>query len=337
MSRATFRGIYAARPDGSGGEVADIAMEDLPEREVTVRVAYSSLNYKDGLAVAGVGKVVRSHPMIAGIDLAGVVERSGDPRFAPGDEVLATGFGLGEQYWGGFAEYASCAGEWLVAVPPALGLRRAMALGTAGLTAMLCVEELERHGCLPRTPSELPVLVTGASGGVGSLAVALLSALSYDDIVASSGRPDQAEYLTALGAAAVVPREELAAGPARPLESERYRAAIDVVGGATLAGVLARIALRGVVAACGLVGGSELSGSVFPFILRGVTLAGVESVQVPIAVRKRCWTRLAELLSGELIDSLTTLEPLTAVPCLAREILAGKIRGRVVIEIDSSR
>jgi acrylyl-CoA reductase (NADPH) len=309
-----------------------LTASELPDEKVTVRVAYSSLNYKDGLAVTGKGPVVRHFPLVCGIDLAGEVEVSTDPRWAPGDIVTATGYGLGEEHWGGYAALARVRPEWLVRIPEGRDPLWAMSLGTAGLTAMLCVMALERHGSSPQTAGEDPVVVTGAAGGVGSVAVALLAELGYK-VAAVTGRPGLEPYLRHLGATEVIDRAELTGAPSRPLERQRFSAGVDVAGGPTLAGVLSRTRYGGCVAACGLAGGAELSTSVLPFILRAVTLTGVESVQTPLELRQRAWRRLAEELAPEIIAEMTVVEPLRRVPVLAEEILAGKTRGRVVIDV----
>ncbi len=258
-----------------------LARDELPHEPITVRVAYSSLNYKDGLAVTGKGRVVRRFPMVCGIDLSGRVEDSDLPAWRPGDEVIATGFGLGEEHWGGYAELAGVRPEWLVRVPEGRDPLWAMSLGTAGLTAMLCVLALEHEGLTPGSAGEDPVVVTGSAGGVGGVAVALLAQSGYK-VAAVSGRPELEAYLRRLGASEVLARSELADAPARALDHERFCAGIDVVGGTTLASVLRQTRYGGCVAACGLAGGVELPTSVHPFILRAVTLAGVDSVRAPL-------------------------------------------------------
>lgn len=329
-SEKTFQAFVL---DQVGGElrsdIKELKISDLPEGDVLVKVAYSSLNYKDGLAVTGRGKIVRSYPMIPGIDLAGVVESSDSPKFKPGDKVILTGWELGEKYWGGYSQYARVKSDWLVPLPESLELKHAMSIGTAGLTAMLCVMALEEHGF----PSDREVVVTGAAGGVGSVAVILLSKLGYK-VVASTGRKEAHSYLKELGAHDIIDREELARD-GRPLESQRWGAAVDTVGGKTLAGLLRSMAYRGTVAACGLAGGSEFTSSVFPFILRGVKLVGVESVVTPIETRVQAWNKLAQLLSSDLLDKITQVYPLREVPRLSEEILKGQIRGRVVIDVNA--
>jgi len=303
---------------------------DLPDGDVTVDVRYSSLNYKDGLAVSGKGKIVRSFPMVCGIDLAGTVAASDSAEFAPGDEVVVTGWGLSETHPGGYAERQRVRSEWLVRRPEQLSLQRTMAIGTAGLTAMLCVQALEDAGLAPGQDG--PVLVTGAAGGVGSVAVAILAARGYR-VTASTGRPEAHDYLRGLGASEFVDREELAADSGRPLDKQRWPAVVDTVGGTTLANAIKQTHYRGSVAACGLAGGVELPSSVMPFILRGVNLLGIDSVQCPIEVRERAWRRLAAELPLDRLDESTTVRPLDDVPELAGEILRGRTRGRVVIDV----
>jgi acrylyl-CoA reductase (NADPH) len=312
-----FRAVLAAEPDGPSGRLVTLPRDALAEEAVTVRVAYSSLNYKDGLAVTGKRPVVRKFPMVCGVDLAGEVEESRDAAWKPGDQVIATGFGLGEDHWGGFSELARVRPEWLVRVPEGRNARWAMAVGTAGLTAMLCVLALERHDVTPEAAAEYPVVVTGATGGVGSVAIALLAELGYK-VTAASGRPELEEYLRGLGATEVIPRSELADAPARALDHQRWAGAVDAVGGATLATVIRQTQFGGCVTACGLAGGAELVTTVHPFIIRGVTLAGVESVRTPIALRARAWQRLATGLPPAMLEEMTVLEPLGRVLSLAR-------------------
>jgi acrylyl-CoA reductase (NADPH) len=305
---------------------------------VTIRVRYSSLNYKDGLAVTGKGPVVRKFPMVCGVDLAGTVEASRADGIEPGDEVVCTGFGLGEEHFGGFADLAMVKPEWVVKLPVGLDARRAMSIGTAGLTSMLCVMALERHslerdGLDPNESSDLPIAVTGAAGGVGSMAVAILSGLGYN-VAAVSGRLEEEGYLRTLGARSVVPRAELSEAPPKALEREQYSGGVDAVGGTTLATLIRRTRYGGCVAACGNTGGAEFSTSVFPFILRNVTLAGVDSVRTPLPLRKVAWERLATEIPIDLLQSMTTEHPLEDVPELAELIVAGKIRGRVLIAVN---
>jgi acrylyl-CoA reductase (NADPH) len=325
-----FRAVLAADPDGGGGQLETVASADLPEGDLVVQVAHSSLNYKDGLAVTGKGRVVRSFPMVCGVDLAGEVVSSDSEDFRPGDSVIVTGWGLGEEHWGGYGDFARVKAPWAVRLPVGLTTTQAMAIGTAGLTAMLCVLALERHGLVPG--GEDPVLVTGAAGGVGSVAVAVLAHLGYA-VTASSGRPEQEPYLRSLGATQLIGREELAVAPARPLEREQYAGVVDAVGGSTLATAIRRTRYGGTVAACGLTGGADLPTTVHPFILRAVTLAGVESVRCPTPQREVAWARLQEDLPLELLAEMTTVEPLQRVPELAAQIVSGQTRGRVVIEV----
>lgn len=301
---------------------------DLPEGDVTVDVAYSSLNYKDGLAVTGKGRIARSFPMVCGIDLAGTVASSDSPDWSVGDEVVLTGWGLSETHPGGYTTRQRVRSEWLVARPDGLSLSQTMAIGTAGLTAMLCVLALEGAGM---TPADGEVLVTGAAGGVGSVAVAVLARLGYS-VTASTGRTATHDYLRGLGATTIIDRAELAE-PGRPLRKERWAHAVDAVGSGTLASVLSQISYRGSVAACGLAGGNDLPTTVLPFILRGVGLLGVDSVQCPSPIRAEAWRRLAADLPAELLDEVTTVRGFGDIPQLAEDILAGRTRGRVVVDI----
>ena len=302
---------------------------DLQEGDVLVAVEYSSLNYKDGLAVTGKGKIARRLPLIPGIDLAGTVLESSSAEFSPGDPVLLTGYGVGEKHYGGYAQRARVWSEWLVPMPQSLDSRRAMAIGTAGFTAMLCVMALEEGGV---TPDRGPVLVTGAAGGVGSIAVSLLAALGYE-VVAVTGRPETHEFLSYLGAARFVDRETMSAS-ARPLESQLWAGAVDAVGSTTLARVLAETSRDGTVAACGLAGGIDLPATVMPFILRGVRLQGIDSVQTPMSRRREAWARLGRDLSLEKLDQLTSEVPLSAIVEHAGNILAGRVRGRTVVNVN---
>jgi acrylyl-CoA reductase (NADPH) len=295
-----------------------------------VAVAYSSLNFKDGLAVTGKGKVVRSFPMVCGIDLAGTVESSDSADWKAGDEVVLTGWGLSETHPGGYTERQRVRSAWLVPRPEGLDLRQTMVMGTAGLTGMLCVLALEHAGLEPGADGE--VLVTGAAGGVGSVAVAVLANLGYR-VAASTGRPEVHDYLRSLGATTIVDRAELATPSGRPLEKERWLAAVDTVGSETLATVLRQTRYRGAVAACGLAGGPDLPTTVLPFILRNVSLLGVDSVSCPTPVRAEAWRRLASDLPAAGVEAMTTVEPMSRVPELAEDILAGRIRGRVVIDV----
>ena len=314
------------------GYTADIREIDdalLSPGDVVVQVDASTLNYKDGLAITGKGPVIRAFPMIPGIDLAGRVVSSGHPEHRPGDLVLLNGFGVGESHTGGLAQRARVKGEWLVPLPDAFSPAQAMAIGTAGYTAMLSVMALERHGI---TPGMGDVLVTGAAGGVGSVAVSLLAKLGYR-VLASTGRPQEAEYLRALGAAEIVDRNTLNA-PGKPLARERWIGAVDTVGSHTLANVCAATRPRGVVTACGLAQGMDLPGSVAPFILRGITLVGIESVQCPMPERREAWRRLAQDLDPRHLQSMTTtIGLLEAIPA-AGALLAGTVRGRLVVDVN---
>ena len=305
----------------------------LPPGEVTVAVEYSTLNYKDGMILEGQGRLVRTYPHVPGVDFAGTVVSSDSPEFRPGDPVVLTGWRVGELQWGGYAERARVKAEYLVRRPVRLGARQAMAIGTAGFTAMLAVIALERHGLTPDGgPGANDVLVTGAAGGVGSIAVSLLAALGYR-VVASTGRPELHEYLTRLGAAELIDRAVLAAKPTRPLDRERWAGAIDAVGGLTLATVLTQLKYRASVAACGLAGGSDLPATVIPFLLRGVNLLGIDSVMCPREERIQAWERLARDLPLDRLEQITQTVPLAEVPALAPRILKGEVRGRIVIDL----
>jgi acrylyl-CoA reductase (NADPH) len=324
-----FPAIVAEEPGPA--RLTELTDEQLPDGDVTVDVAWSSLNYKDGLAVTGKGKVIRSYPMVCGIDLAGTVAASDSPDWKPGDEVVVTGWGLSETAPGGYTRRQRVRSQWLVRRPDGLTLPQTMAVGTAGLTSMLCILALEKSGLTPDT--DLEVLVTGAGGGVGSVAVALLAKLGYR-VAASTGRTETHDYLRSLGAATIVDRADLATA-GRPLDKERWAAAVDTVGSQTLATVLAQTRYRGSVAACGLAGGNDLPATVLPFILRNVSLLGIDSVMCPTPVRAEAWNRIGRDLPTTMLDELTTVHPMTDVPELAEEILAGRTRGRVVI--DTSR
>ncbi len=307
---------------------ARLTTDRLPKGEVLVAVRWSSLNFKDGLAVTGTAPVVRSFPMVPGIDLAGVVVESSDPAFTPGDEVIATGCGLGESHWGGYAAFARLPAAWLVRPPAGLTLQRAMAYGTAGLTAMLCVMALERHGLPPASA----VAVTGAAGGVGSVAIAVLSRLGHR-VSAISGRAAETGYLLGLGAIEVLPREVANERPDKSMLTERWAGAVDTVGGAMLAGLLRSIAQCGGIAACGMAAGGDMPATVYPFILRGIGLLGVSSSSAPMPLKREAWRRLAELVPAATIDGMTRTIGLDEVPVAAREILAGKVRGRIAVRI----
>ena len=324
-----FHGILIEKDDnGYRVEVKDIDDSVLPEADVTVKVSHSSLNYKDALAITGKAPVVRTFPMIPGIDLVGTVEQSDSDKFNVGDAVLLNGFGVGEVHCGGLAEKARLKSEWLIPLPKALSPYQAMAIGTAGYTAMLCVIALEKNGI---TPNKGEILVTGANGGVGSFSIAILSKLGYK-VVASTARVDQAEYLKKLGATEIIDRATLSE-PSRPLAKERWAGAIDSVGSHTLANVCASMKYGGVVAACGLAQGMDLPASVAPFILRGVTLAGIDSVMRPIEDRIEAWQRLSDILDPDVFEDISTDISLDEVIKTAGDLISGKIRGRVVVSI----
>src|SRR4051812_27456764 len=301
----------------------------LPPGDVTVRVEYSTLNYKDGMILQGQGRLVRQYPHIPGVDFAGTVEESSSPEFRAGDPVILTGWRVGELHWGGYAERARVKADWLVHRPADISAKQAMAIGTAGFTAMLALLALEHHG-LKQDLGE--VLVTGASGGVGGVAVSLLAALGYR-VVASTGRPELRDYLESLGAAELIDRAALAEKPSRPLDRERWAGAIDAIGGNTLATILTTLKYRAGVAACGLAGGSDLPASVIPFLLRGVSLLGIDSVMCPRDERIAAWDRLARDLPLDRLEAVTQTVPLAEVPALAPRILKGEVRGRIVIDL----
>jgi acrylyl-CoA reductase (NADPH) len=326
---ATFKAIVIRKSDAGqtiGPEGFD--ENDLMEGDVTVRVEYSTVNYKDGLAITGKAPVVRRFPMIPGIDLAGSVEASTHPDWKPGDQVILNGWGVGETHLGAYGEKARVKGDWLVRLPASMSARDAMAIGTAGYTAMLAVMALEHQGL---KPAGGPVVVTGAAGGVGSVAVAILAKFGFK-VTASSGRPEEADYLRRLGAAEVIDRKELA-GPPRPLNKERWAGGIDVVGSATLANVLSMIRYRGAVAACGLAGGMDLPATVAPFILRGVSLLGIDSVMRPLGDRRAAWQRLETDLDRTKLAEMTREIGLAEVIEAGRSIVDGQVRGRIVVKI----
>jgi len=331
MTSHTFNALMA---EGSSNAYTvafkQLANDALPDGDVLVEIAYSSLNYKDGLAVTARGKIIRKFPMVCGIDLAGRVLESSIPNFRAGDEVLAVGQGLGETRWGGFSQRARLPADFLLRLPAGLNLKRAMAFGTAGFTAMLSLMALEQNGVRPGAKE---LIVTGAGGGVGSIAVALLAAKGYK-VAASTGRAELHPFLRSLGATTIVDRAELSQKPA-PLAAERWAGAIDSVGGQTLSSVIAATTAYGAVAACGMAGGAEFTSSVFPFILRNVALLGINSVSTPKPIRVQAWERLARELPLDTLDSLTTVEPLSKISELSEAILAGKIRGRVVLEVNA--
>jgi acrylyl-CoA reductase (NADPH) len=326
---ATFKAILIEKADGGQkAGLVDFDEAQLMEGDVTVRVEWSTLNYKDGLALTGKGPVVRRWPMIPGIDLAGTVESSNHKEFKPGDAVVLNGFGLGETHLGGFAEVARVKGDWLVPLPKGMSAKEAMEIGTAGYTAMLSVMALERHGV---RPDRGPVVVTGAAGGVGSVAIALLAKLGFH-VIAATGRTQESDYLKSLGAAEIIDRAELS-GPAKPLGKERWAAGVDSAGSHTLANLLSMTKYGGAVAACGLAQGLDLPTSVAPFILRGVSLLGIDSVYCPQAVRREAWRRLAADLDRKKLAAMTTEIPLAKVIEAGPNILAGKVRGRILVRV----
>lgn len=325
-----FKGILIEKDEsGYRAAIKEIDEAQLPEGNVTVRVSHSTLNYKDGLAITGKGPVVRKFPMVPGIDLVGTVEESTHPEYKAGDGVLLNGWGVGETHWGGLAQKARLNGDWLIPLPAKFSPQQAMAIGTAGYTAMLCVLALERHGV---KPTDGEILVTGAAGGVGSVALAILSKLGYS-AVAVTGRPQDADYLKSLGAVEVLERS-LFSSPGKPLGKERWAGAVDVVGSHVLANVCATTKYRGVVTACGLAAGMDFPSSVAPFILRGVTLAGVDSVMCPRVDRLQAWQRLGTDLDIEKLEEISRIVGLSEAIPLASSLLKGEIRGRVIVDVN---
>jgi len=326
---STFKAIVVDKTEaGQSVALRDFDEKDLMDGDVTVRVAYSTINYKDGLAITGKAPVVRRFPMIAGVDFAGTVEHSAHPDWKPGDQVICNGWGMGETHLGAYAQKARVKGDWLVPLPSSMSAREAMAIGTAGYTAMLAVIALEQAGV---TPDKGPVVVTGAAGGVGSVAIAILSKLGYQ-VAASTGRPQEADYLKGLGASEIIERKEFA-GPAKPLAKERFAGGIDSVGSTTLANILSMTRYGGAVAACGLAGGMDLPTSVAPFILRGVSLLGIDSVMCPKAKRLAAWRRLETDLDRQKLAAMTQDIGLDAVIDTAPQIIGGGVRGRIVVNI----
>ncbi|OIP14703.1 MAG: oxidoreductase [Comamonadaceae bacterium CG_4_9_14_3_um_filter_60_33] len=323
-----FKALLLENADGFKASVAQVDESRLPQGDVTVAVAYSTLNFKDGLAITNKSPVVRQWPMVAGIDGAGTVLESSHPDWRAGDAFVHNGWGVGETHWGCLAEKARLKGDWLVKLPSAFTPRQAMAIGTAGYTAMLCVLALEDHGVKPEAGE---VLVTGATGGVGSVAIALLAKLGYT-VVAATGKASEAAYLKTLGASSIIDRATLSA-PGKPFQKERWAGVVDAVGSHTLANALAQTRYGGVVAACGLAQGMDLPTTVMPFILRGVTLAGVDSVMAPLAKRQRAWARLARDLDPTLLETMVHEVPLEAAIASAQDLMDGKVRGRVVVKI----
>ncbi|MEZ5763428.1 MAG: MDR family oxidoreductase [Xanthobacteraceae bacterium] len=325
----TFKALRIDKADkGTTASITQFDEAELMDGDVTVKVEWSTLNYKDGLALTGKAPVVRRFPMIAGIDFAGTVEQSSNPAWKAGDKVVCNGWGMGETFLGAYAEKARVKGDWLVKLPDGLSTRDAMAIGTAGYTAMLSVLALEGHGL---TPKSGPVVVTGAAGGVGSVAISVLSKLGYH-VIASTGRASEAKYLKHLGAAEIIDRAELS-GAAKPLAKERWAGGVDSVGSTTLANLLSMTKYGGAIAACGLAAGMDLPSSVAPFILRGVCLLGIDSVMAPIEKRKAAWARLATDLDKSKLAEITSEIPLDAVIAEGEKILAGQVRGRIVVKI----
>ena len=329
---AVFKAILITKDDTSGYKAALQQVDDavLPEGDVTVRVEWSTLNYKDGLAITGKSPVARRFPMVPGIDFAGTVTASSHPAWKVGDQVVLNGWGVGETHCGGLAEVARVKADWLVALPKGISTRQAMAIGTAGYTAMLCVMALEKHGVKPENGE---ILVTGANGGVGGVAIALLAKLGYN-VVASTGRMEEAEHLKALGATTVIDRAELSA-PGKAIGKERWAGVVDAVGSHTLANACATTKYGGAVAACGLAGGMDFPSTVAPFILRGVTLYGIDSVMAPMALRQQAWARLAKDLDIAKLDSITNEIGMGAAISTAVALLEGKVRGRVVVNVNA--
>ena len=325
-----FKAILIDKQDGTqSARLTELDEAQLPDAPVTVRIEYSTINYKDGLAITGKGPVVRKFPMVPGIDFAGIVEASTNETWRPGDRVLLNGWGVGEGHWGGLAQKARVNAEWLQRIPERFTAQQAMAIGTAGYTASLCVNAVVKHGL---TPDRGEVLVTGASGGVGSVAIALLARAGFN-VVASTGKAAESEYLKALGARQIIDRNELSQA-GKPLQKERWAAVIDSVGSHTLANACAQTRYRGLVAACGLAQGMDFPASVAPFILRGVSLLGVDSVMAPRELREEAWQRLARDLDIALLDQISTAVGLADAPNAAQNIVSGKIRGRVVVDVN---
>ncbi len=324
-----FKALLLEEADGKvAAKIAELEESQLPEGEVLVSVAHSTLNYKDGMVIKGIGRLVRAYPHVPGVDFAGMVEESADARYKPGDKVVLTGWRVGEHHWGGYAQKARVKADWLVPLPAGLDTRRAMAIGTAGLTSMLAVMDLEAQGV---TPDSGTILVTGAAGGVGSVATAILAQRGYR-VAASTGRPETHDYLKDLGAAEIVARADLSEPPQRPLDKTLWAAAIDAVGGTTLANLLTKVDYGGSVAAVGLAGGNVLETTVLPFLLRGVKLLGIDSVLRPYDDRVTAWNRLAQELPLDKLDSMIVEASLDDLPDLAGEILKGQVRGRVVVD-----
>jgi acrylyl-CoA reductase (NADPH) len=329
-----FKGLVVRKDEETGktsAAVEEISEDQLPAGDVTVAVEYSTVNYKDGLCIGPGGGLVRSYPHVPGIDFAGTVETSEDDRYKPGDKVVLTGWRVGEAHWGGYAQKARVKGDWLVPLPVGLDTRAAMAVGTAGFTSMLAVMALEDHGL---TPGDGPVLVTGAAGGVGSVAVAILAHLGHE-VVGVTGRPETADYITSLGASRVIAREEINETVKRPLEAETWAGCVDAVGGAMLARVLGQMKYGASVAAVGLAGGAALPATVIPFLLRGVNLLGIDSVMQPYENRLRAWERIAHDLPMDKLEAMVRPATMADLPALGRDILKGQVKGRVVVDVNA--
>ena len=326
----TFQALVANQVEKqTTTEIKTLEIDDLPEDDVLVEIHYSSVNYKDGLAVTGKGRVIRNFPMVPGIDFAGKVVESNSSDYQVGEEVILTGWGIGEQHWGGYAGMARVSSDWLVPLPANMTLEQSMVIGTAGFTAMMCVDALQTHDV---QPDDGEILVTGASGGVGSVAIAILAHLGFD-VVGSTGRAELKEYLQSLGAKEIMPRDEIAEAPSRPLASEKWAGAVDSVGGDTLAHLLTMMQYGTSVAAVGLAGGAQLNTTVLPFILRGVNLLGIDSVMCPKEKRLRLWERLASDFPLEKLETMKQVISLEQVPEICLQILQGQIRGRVIVDL----
>jgi acrylyl-CoA reductase (NADPH) len=325
-----FRALVLEEKDGKVSSALETVDEAaLPAGDVTVAVSHSTLNYKDGLILAGLGRIVRKYPHVPGIDFAGTVERSDSPEFKPGDKVILTGWRVGEWYWGGYAQKARVKAEWLVPLPAGMSAQQAMAIGTAGFTSMLAVLALEKHGLKPEGGE---ILVTGAAGGVGGIAVAILARLGYT-VVASTGRAETHDYLRALGATTIIDRASTVAPPGKPLVAERWAGCVDTVGGTTLAGVLPAMKYGASVAACGNAGGNDVPASVIPFLLRGISVLGIDSAMKPMPERREAWARLLRDLPLDKLDAMTSVIGLADLPDESQRILKGQVRGRVVVDL----
>jgi len=324
-----FKALVLEEKDGKvAASIKTLEESALPAGDVTVAVEHSTLNYKDGLVLGGLGRLVRNYPHVPGIDFAGTVEKSDNAHWKAGDKVVLTGWRVGETHWGGYAEKARVKGDWLIGLPKGISTKQAMAIGTAGFTSMLAVLALEAHDV---TPDKGDVLVTGAAGGVGSVATAILAKLGYR-VVASTGRQDTHDYLRELGAAEIIDRATIEKPSGKPLDAERFAGCVDAVGGTTLAAILPQIKYRGAVASCGLAGGTKLETTVIPFLLRGVNLLGIDSVMCPVPLRQKAWLRLASDLPMGKLDKMIETAALSDLPGLGGQILAGKVRGRVVVD-----